>query len=250
MIDQKSEENMTSDILVVGSLKTSTTDEQAITNAKRRTFCDQTDSLGNEDQNTCAKRRKIEEDSLKRQEAVVLSGNWNTRQTTSSNVADTDSIEIYVVDMKELCVLLNESGVTEMTVEDINSTFKQVSVGATCMELDTVFSESIPLIKHSDTEYKAINYPENNCDYDLSCFLEFKVGALVNADEMEQSHNYKGEVQETACPGMCCKCSNDSLSALYSLYFVLTDYRTVFIVQVVVSYVSIHFPFLCGPDHF
>jgi hypothetical protein len=36
MIDQKTEEDMTSEILVVGSLKNSTTDEQAITNAERK----------------------------------------------------------------------------------------------------------------------------------------------------------------------------------------------------------------------
>jgi hypothetical protein len=95
--------------------------------------------VGNEDQNACAKRRKIEEDCLERQETVVLNGNLDTRQTISSNIADMDSIKIYVIDMKEFCALLNESGVREMTVEDINSTFKQVSVRATCMYLDTVF---------------------------------------------------------------------------------------------------------------
>jgi hypothetical protein len=62
--DQKNEENMTSEILVVASLKTSATDEQAVTNAKRKTFRDQTDSVGNEDQNTCAKRQKTEQDCL------------------------------------------------------------------------------------------------------------------------------------------------------------------------------------------
>jgi hypothetical protein len=31
------------------------------------------------------------------------------------------------------------------------------------------------------------------------------------------------EVQETACPGMCCKFSSRSLSVRYSLHFVLTD---------------------------
>jgi hypothetical protein len=215
---------MTSEILVVGSLKTGAADEQVFRKAKRKTFSDQTDSVGNEDENACAKRQKTEEDCLKRQEVMFLNGNWNTRRTIYSNIADMDSIEIYVVDVNESCILLSESGVTEMTVEDINSTFKQVSVGATCMDLDTVFSESIPLTEHSGTEYKDINDPENNCDYDLSCFLKFKSGALVNVDEVEQSHNYKGqEVQETACPGMCCKCSNHSLSVLYSLHFLLTD---------------------------
>jgi hypothetical protein len=92
------------------------------------------------------------------------------------------------------------------------------------VDLDTVFSESIPLTEHSGTEYKDINDLKNNCDYDLSCFLKFKGGALDNVDEVEQSHNYKGqEVQETACPGMCCKCSDPSLSVLYSLHIVLTD---------------------------
>jgi hypothetical protein len=54
--------------------------------------------------------------------------------------------------------------------------------------------------------------------------LKFKVGALVNANEVQQSDNCKGqEVQQTPCAGTCCKCSNHSLSVLYSLHFVLTD---------------------------
>jgi hypothetical protein len=49
---------------------------------------------------------------------VGLNGNWDTRQTISPNITDMDSIKIYVVDVNESCILLSESGVTEMTVED------------------------------------------------------------------------------------------------------------------------------------
>jgi hypothetical protein len=224
MIGPKTEENMNSEILVVVSSKTNTSDEEVFTNTERKTFCDQIDSMDNEDQNACAKKRKTEEDCLKRQEVLVLNGNWDSRQTISKNTADTRSIKIYALDGNELCIPLSESGVTEITVEDINSIFKQVSERASCTDLNTVFSESIPLTEHSDTEYKHINDTENNCDYNLSWLINFKVGALFNADEVKHDHNYKErEVEEITCPGMCSKCSNHSFSVLHSLNFILTD---------------------------
>jgi hypothetical protein len=105
---------MTSEILIVESLKTSTIDEQAITNAKRKTFCDQTDSVGNEEQNVFGKRRKTESDCLRRQEVVVSVGNRDTRQAVSSNVADMHSIKMYAVDGSEFSVPLSESGKLQM----------------------------------------------------------------------------------------------------------------------------------------
>jgi hypothetical protein len=165
------------------------------------------------------KRRKTEEDCLRGEEVVVSNGTRDTRQTVSSNVADIHSIKMYSVGGREFSIPLSESSVAEITVEDINSIFEQVSDRPACMDSNTAFSESVPL-----TEYKHINNPENNSDYNLSWLINFKGGELLNADEVQHNRNCTGqEAEETTCPGTSYKCSDHSLSVLYSIPFILTN---------------------------
>jgi hypothetical protein len=203
MMGPKTGENMTCETSVDVS-KCSTTHEQADRRTKRKVFCD---SMDDEDQLSCSKRRKTEgcvnteNGSLPTGlEAVVLDGKCEIL----SNIADMDNIIILDFDVNEFCIPRSESSETEITLENVNSIVKQGSDRATCMDSNLDFFESITLNEHSDRGYEHINDNENECDDDLSWLINFKVGALFNEVEVEYDHNRKGrKYEEIACQGMC-----------------------------------------------
>jgi hypothetical protein len=60
-------------------------------------------------------------------------------------------------------------------------------------------------------------------DENFNWVTNFNTGGFLNEDEDEV----------IACPGMCWKCSNQSLSVPYCLHSILTDYITAFVVQTI-----------------
>lgn len=207
----KTEVNMNTETSVDMPKSNKTADEQAVQRGKKKS-CEEIESIENEDQNACAKIRRTGEEYLNtencslptRLEVIVLNGKWDKKQTFHSKNADMQCITIQDLDVNEMCIPRIESGGIEITLENIDSIFKQFSESATCMNSNLDFSESIPLTEHSETECKHINDTENNCDDNLSWLINFKVGALFNAAEAEHVHEGRRE-EEITNPGICWK---------------------------------------------
>lgn len=211
MIGTETEENMNSEQLVVLS-KSNVTHEQAVPRGKRKLLYDHFDSLCSEDQKACKKGQTNEEISLNtengslptRIEVVVLNGKWDTSETISSIFAEMHGVTIQDLDVNECCIPRSEISGTEIIIEDVGGILTQCSERTACKDSDLDFSESPPLTENSDRQCKHINDSETNCDDNLSWLINFKVGSLFNADEVEHDHNYKGrEEEEVICPGMC-----------------------------------------------
>jgi hypothetical protein len=175
---------------------------------KRKLSGDQLNSMDNECQTTCAKRRGVgssgsytENNSYSTKlEVLVLNGEWTATQTVPSITGETCSLTLpNLGDFNEFSIPCSESTGSEISMEDNDDgTIKHCSEGVERSD----FLESTPITTHSDGEYKHINNAENNCDNNLSWLINFKVGSLFNAAEVQSDHIVEGRVEDTTCSGM------------------------------------------------
>jgi hypothetical protein len=174
---------------------------------KRKLAGEHLDSMDNESQTTCAKRRKVESNGSYTEnnsfptklDVLVLNGEWDATQTVPSITGETYSLTLPNLGaFNQFCVPCSESSGSEISMEDDDGTIKHCSEG---VELSD-FLESTPITTHSDGEHKYINNAENNCDKNLSWLINFKVGSLFNAAEVQHDHIFEGTVEETTCSGM------------------------------------------------
>jgi hypothetical protein len=175
--------------------------------AKRKLFDEQVDSMDNESQNACAKRRRVEgsgsntgnDSSQTELEVMVFNGKWDTTQTVPSIIGEMCSVNLPNLDvLDEFCVPCSESSGSEISKDDYDCTIKQCSERVERVD----FFESAPITAYSDRKYEHMNDAENNCDDNLSWLIHFKVGSLFNSDEVQQNHKLEGKLEETTCPGM------------------------------------------------
>jgi hypothetical protein len=216
LIGAKTEEDMKSQITLYRS---NNTYGQSVPRTKRKLLNDQFDSMDNKDQNMCVKKLNneysLEAESSglpTRLEVVVFNGKWDTSQTFHSTITENNVDLQNVAVVNECCVPWSESNGTEISMEEDNRIFKHCSQSSPCTDSDvdlsvdscSVSGEPAPLTTFSDTEPEHINDAENNCDKNLSWLINFKVGSLFNADEVDHDHTYQGrEDEEITFPGMC-----------------------------------------------
>jgi hypothetical protein len=180
--------------------------------------------VDNESQNMCSKRRRVgsngsntESNSFPTKlEVLVLNGEWDTPETVPSIIGETCGLTLPNLDaFNEFFVPCSESSRSEISTEDGDCIIKH---GSETVERED-FLESTPITTHSDGEYKYINNAENNCDKSLSWLINFKVGSLFNAAEVQHDHISGGTVEETTCSGMYCKSRNYPSDILFGFVF-------------------------------
>lgn len=163
-------------------------------------------SMDNENQNMCSKRRRVERNGSDTEsnsfptglEVLVFNGEWDTAETVPSIIGEMCSLTLPNLDaLNEFCVPCSESSRSEISAEDD-------CVTRHCSETTEheAFLESTPITTHSDGEYKHINNAENNCDKSLSWLINFKVGSLFNAAEVQHDDVSDGRMNVTTCSGM------------------------------------------------
>jgi hypothetical protein len=138
-------------------------------------------------------------------EVLGLNGEWNTAETIPSIIGETCNLTLpklnaFIV----FCNPCSVSSTSEVSNEDGDCTIQQRSE---TVDLEKVI-ESTPLTRHSDGDYKYNNNVENNCDESFSWLINFNVGSLFNAAEVQHDHVPKGRVKETTCSGMYRKYRN------------------------------------------
>jgi hypothetical protein len=161
---------------------------------KRKLSSEHLISMDNESQNMCAKRRSVGSKGSNTKnnsfptklELLVLNGEWDTAETFPSFTGETRTLTLPNLDaFNEFCVPFSESSRSEISTEDDDFAIKHT-----------------PLMAHADGEYKCITNGENNCDKSLSWLINFKVGSLFNAAEVQHDHISDGRMEETTYSGM------------------------------------------------
>ncbi|XP_021933173.1 uncharacterized protein LOC110836366 isoform X2 [Zootermopsis nevadensis] len=174
-------------------------DQQAVTRTKRKL----PEELCSTD-NPCVKRSN-NEDYFGTENCslpTAIEAVAPNEQTVPLNTTDLQW-KIEDIDMYESCTPRNENGGIEITLQNIDTIFKQISDSDIYIVYNSDFSESISLTEHSVTEFKHED-DTDYCDNDLSWLINFKTGASSKAAEIEHDHrNRGGKWAESAYSGVC-----------------------------------------------